>query len=197
MPESAEGYPAPAVIPCAKYVSSSFAQGTRIWLQDTGRSKSSNAVTITYHGKALLFLCLGVNFFLKMLLISLYPELESFGAVNFKLETPIQISQSYIHKLSTPTVYPCNFSCSFFSNSLRSKRWWRERGDEGGGGQEKDANIETLKPRSSRDPQHHSQSSSRWLAFQLCMLARIQQWGEGDLYPLSYWWVSLRALQSA
>lgn len=105
MPESTEGYPAPAVISWAKYVSSSFAQGTRIWLQDTGRSKSSNAVTNTYHRKALLFLCLGVNVFLKMLLISLYPELESFSAVNFKLETPIRISQSYIHKLSMPTEF--------------------------------------------------------------------------------------------
>lgn len=103
MPESAEGNPVPAEISCAKYVSSSFAQETGIWLQDTGKSKSSNAVTITYDRKALLFLCLGVNVFLKMLLISLYTELESFSAVNFKLETQISISQPYIHVLSMPT----------------------------------------------------------------------------------------------
>lgn len=101
MLESAEGNPDPAEIPCAKYVSSSCAQETGIWLRDTGKSKSSNAVTITYDRKALL--CLGVDFFLTMLLISLHVALKSFRAVNFKLETKIRISQPYIHILSMPT----------------------------------------------------------------------------------------------
>lgn len=90
MLESAEGNPVPAEVPCAKYVSSSFAQETGIWLQDTGKSKSSNAVTITYDRKAVLFLCLRVNFFLKMLLISLYTELKC--TVNFNIETQTRIS---------------------------------------------------------------------------------------------------------
>lgn len=103
MLESAEGSRVLAEIPCAKYVSSSFAQETGIWLRDTGKSKSSNAVTITYDRKALLSLCLGVDFFLTMLLISLHIALESFSAVNFKLETKVGISQPYIHILFMPT----------------------------------------------------------------------------------------------
>lgn len=85
---------------CAVF--SGFAQETRIWLQDTGKRKSSNAVTITYDRQVLLFLCLPLP--LKVLLISLYTELESFRAVNFKPETQVRISQPYINILSMPTL---------------------------------------------------------------------------------------------
>jgi len=160
--ESAEGNPVPAEILCAKYVSLSFAQETGIWLQETGKSKSSTAVTIKDDRKALLFLFLRVNFFLKMLLISLYTEIQCFSTVNFKLETQIRISQTYKHlTFHACRAYPCNFRCSFFRNSLKSRRWGRKRGGGGEKGQQKHPNVKTLKPKSSRDQQHHSQFSSR------------------------------------
>lgn len=59
-------------------------------------------------------------FFLKLLLISPYAEFTC--TVNFKIETQIRVSDS--HTYFSYSLH--DFSSSFFSHSLMSRRWWKE-----------------------------------------------------------------------